>query len=52
MIYIIQRNDGSTWQTRFKGEARFWAWISMDYIEGNVYLQGGSGMCLSPFDIY
>lgn len=51
MLFIIQRNDGSTWETRFKGEARFWAWIGMDYSLCNVYQQGGSMMCLSPFDI-
>jgi hypothetical protein len=50
-IYVIQRNDGSTWETRFKGEARLWAWMSMEFLSCNVYQQGGSMQLLSPFDI-
>lgn len=51
-MYVIQRNDGSTWETKFTGEARFWAWMSMEFCNCNVYKLGGSGLMLTPFDIH
>ena len=51
MFYIIQRNDGSTWTTKNKGEAIFWAMISLNFSLCNVYKMGGSGVLLSPYDI-
>lgn len=50
-MWIVQHNDGRISHVHHKGEARFWAWLSMDMIVCNVYKVGGSMMCLSPFDI-
>ena len=50
-MFIIQHNDGRTFTVDHKGEARFWAWLSLDMIVCNVYRRGGSGL-LSPFDIF
>ena len=49
-MYIVQFNDGRTMSVP-GGEARFWAWMSMEYIVCNVYRVGGGAIMLSPFDI-
>jgi len=50
-MYIVQFNDGRP-MTVPMGEARFWAWVGLEYITCNVFKQGGNGTPLSPFDIY
>jgi hypothetical protein len=48
-MYIVQFNDGRL-MTVPGGEAKFWAWMSMEYIICNVY-RAGHSILLSPFDI-
>ena len=49
-MYIVQFNDGRT-MTVPSGEAKFWAWVSMDFILCNVFKERGTCIPLSPFDI-
>jgi len=49
-MYIVQFNDGRVMNVP-GGEAKFWAWTSMEYSTCNVYKQGGSMILLGPFDI-
>ena len=49
--YIVLFND---WRELVvpKGEARFWAWLSMEASNCNVFKIGGAHFPLTPFDIY
>lgn len=49
--YIVLFNDFRS-LTVPKGEARFWAWLSMEAFDCNVFLVGGTPYPLTPFDIY
>jgi hypothetical protein len=52
MDWIIQSNDGRrVWSTPVRAEAQFYAWLSHEYCEYNVYTKGGSGVPLSPMEI-
>lgn len=52
MDYVVVFNDGRAMWGIPSGEAKFWAWMSMDYVHCNVYAEGGDGLSLTPFDIY
>lgn len=43
MKYIVQFNDGRVMHNIPKGEAKFWLWLSMEYITCNVYEANGGG---------
>lgn len=48
-MFVVQFNDGRVMQVP-SGEAKFWAWMSFNYITCNVYRRGGC-VLLAPFDI-
>lgn len=48
-MYTIQFNDGRISRTDVIGEARFYAWLSIDYSICNVFKTGGC-ILLSPYD--
>lgn len=50
-MYIIQRNDGSTWRTSNKGEARLWAMLAVEYSLCNVYDAASGTRCLLACEI-
>lgn len=52
MSWIIQSNDGRrVWKTEVRAEAQFYAWLSHEYCEYNVYASGGKASPLSFLEI-
>lgn len=49
--WILQHNDGRISNIYNKPEARFWAWISYEFILCNVYVLNGDGRTLLPCEI-
>ena len=53
MVFLIQHNDGRVHETDVIAEAKFYAWLSIDYSLYNVYSVGGPTLGgLIPQDFY